>query len=94
MQASFVLCRVLLRSHLVNNLSEHMVVSSCGDDSIATVHRSVGVQFDGTATSMIAKSKMHDKNSHDNNDEDLKFLSGLDTDNLVTREPLTEKVFI
>lgn len=93
MQASFVLCRVFLRSHLVHNLSEHIVVSSCGDDSIGTVHRSVGVQFDGTATSMIAESKMHDNKSH-NNEEDLKFSSGLEANNLVTRESVTEKVFI
>lgn len=90
---SFVLCRVFLKSHLVNNLTEHIGVSSCGDDSIASVHRSVGVQIDGTATSMIAESKMHN-NSLDNNDEDLKFSSGVDTDNLVTHEPVTEKELI
>lgn len=92
MQASFVLCRVFLRSCPFNNLEKHVVVSFCGDDSIATVHRCVGVQCEGTTASVIAESKSHNNNFHDNDNEDLKLSSGLDTVNQIIHEPMNEKV--
>ncbi|XP_016487437.1 NAC domain-containing protein 19 isoform X1 [Nicotiana tabacum] len=60
--ASFVLCRVFIKSHYRNNLSEH-VFSSYGEETLAAV-RHVGIQCDGTAVS-VTESKMHDENTVD-----------------------------
>ncbi|CAI9115809.1 OLC1v1016810C1 [Oldenlandia corymbosa var. corymbosa] len=60
---SFVLCRIFLKSHTQNSLSEHMI-SSCGDGSVASV-RHVGVQCDGNVKSVVSKAQSHEKNTPD-----------------------------
>ncbi|KAK4352109.1 hypothetical protein RND71_027627 [Anisodus tanguticus] len=74
--ASFVLCRVFIKSRGENKLSEH-VFSSCGEESVAKVH--VGIQYDGTAAS-VADSKVHDENTVDQENDVSTLPSGLVTD--------------
>ncbi|KAL3505144.1 hypothetical protein ACH5RR_034985 [Cinchona calisaya] len=71
---SFVLCRVLCRSRPGNTLSEH-IINSCGEESAPTV-RHIGVQYDGTVRSVIGESKVHDKNSQDDDIEVLNITKG------------------
>ncbi|KAJ8538098.1 hypothetical protein K7X08_014638 [Anisodus acutangulus] len=85
--ASFVLCRVFIKSRSENNLSEH-VFSSCGEESVAKV-RHVGIQYDGTAAS-VADSKVHDENTIDQENDVSKLPSGLVTD--LDGQALTEHV--
>ncbi|XP_055835609.1 NAC domain-containing protein 40-like [Solanum dulcamara] len=75
--ASFVLCRVFIKSHHRNNLSEH-VFSSNGEETVATV-RHVGIQFDGSAA-LATGSKMHGENTIDQENDVSKLPSGLVTD--------------
>ncbi|XP_059636647.1 NAC domain-containing protein 72-like [Cornus florida] len=74
-EASFVLCRIFVKSHGVNNISEHGL-SSCGEESVATV-RHIGIQYDGT---------VHDDNSVERKNEVLGFPMGL-ADELDDRVP-------
>ncbi|XP_059637004.1 NAC domain-containing protein 55-like [Cornus florida] len=74
-QASFVLCRIFVKSHGVNNILDH-VLSSCGEESVATV-RHIGIQYDGT---------VHDDNSVERKNEVLRFPMGL-VDELDDRVP-------
>lgn len=76
-QASFVLCRVFIKSHHGNNLSGH-VFRSNGEEIVATV-RHIGIQFDGSAAS-VTSSKMHDENTVDQENDVSKLPSGLVTD--------------
>lgn len=76
-QASFVLCRVFIKSHHRNNLSGH-VNSFNGEETIATVPH-VGIQFDGSAA-LATGSKMHDENTIDQENDVSKLPSGLVTD--------------
>ncbi|XP_049392794.1 NAC domain-containing protein 60-like [Solanum stenotomum] len=77
LMASFVLCRVFIKSHHGNNLSGH-VFSSNGEEIVATV-RHIGIQFDGSAAS-VTGSKMHDENTIDQENDVSKLPSGLVTD--------------
>ncbi|KAL7262193.1 hypothetical protein ACSBR1_000549 [Camellia fascicularis] len=74
-KASFILCRVFVKSHSRNNVSEN-VLSSCGEESVATV-RHVGIQHDGTFTSGIGETIVHDDNSVDRKNEVSRFPVGL-----------------
>ncbi|MCD7470280.1 hypothetical protein HAX54_010009 [Datura stramonium] len=85
--ASFVLCRVFIKSHHGNNLSGH-VFSSNGEETVATVHH-VGIQYDGTATS-VTDSKMHDENTIDQENDVSKLPSGLVID--LNGQAVTENV--
>lgn len=78
-QASFVLCRVFIKSRYRNNLSEH-VFSSYGEETVAAV-RHVGIQCDGTAVS-VTESKMHDENTVD-----------LENDSQALIEPVAKQVY-
>lgn len=79
-QASFVLCRVFVKSPSGNNASDH-VISSCGEESVSAV-RHVGIQHDGTATSDIVEANVHGDNSVDTKNEipkiSARLLSELD----------------
>ena len=66
LQASFVLCRVFVKSPR-NNASDH-VISSCGEESVSAV-RHIGIQHDGTTTPDIVEAKMHDDDSIDRKNE-------------------------
>ncbi|KAL6995476.1 hypothetical protein U1Q18_005613 [Sarracenia purpurea var. burkii] len=68
-KASFIVCRVFVKSCRRKNISEH-VLSSCGDGSVATV-RHVGIQHDGTITSGNGEGIVHEDNSVDTKNEVL-----------------------
>ncbi|XP_060199410.1 NAC domain-containing protein 19-like [Lycium barbarum] len=85
--ASFVLCRVFIKSRHENNLSGH-VFSSYGEETVATV-RHVGIQYDGTAAS-VTDSKMHDEDTIDQENDVSKLPSGLVSD--LNAQALTEHV--
>lgn len=55
LQASFVVCRVFVRSRGPNSISEH-ALSSCAEESIATV-RHIGIQHDGSNVSVMDDDK-------------------------------------
>lgn len=80
LKASFVLCRVFVKSPSGNNASDH-VISSCGEESVSAV-RHVGIQHDGTATSDIVEANVHGDNSVDTKNEipkiSARLLSELD----------------
>ncbi|XP_010688781.1 NAC transcription factor 29 isoform X1 [Beta vulgaris subsp. vulgaris] len=54
-EASFVVCRVFVRSRGPNSISEH-ALSSCAEESIATV-RHIGIQHDGSNVSVMDDDK-------------------------------------
>ncbi|KAH9603943.1 hypothetical protein KSS87_019700 [Heliosperma pusillum] len=56
-KASFVVCRVFVKSRRRNSISEH-ALSSCGEESVATV-RHIGIQHDGSALRLVDEDK-HD----------------------------------
>ncbi|XP_027148938.1 NAC domain-containing protein 72-like [Coffea eugenioides] len=88
---SFVLCRVFNKSDLGHNLSEHNI-SSCGEESVATV-RHIGVQYDGSVTSVIEESKMHDKGTQNDDNEVLKLPTGQgnELDETISLKPVSEQ---
>ncbi|XP_074264039.1 NAC domain-containing protein 101-like [Silene latifolia] len=57
LKASFVVCRVFVKSRHRNSISEH-ALSSCGEESVATV-RHIGIQHDGSALHLVDEEK-HD----------------------------------
>lgn len=91
-QASFVLCRVFIKSHHGNNLSGH-VFSSNGEEIVATV-RHIGIQFDGSAA-LVTGSKMHDENMIDQENDVSKLPSGLvpDLNGQVVAENVAKQVY-
>ncbi|XP_057490134.1 NAC domain-containing protein 72-like [Actinidia eriantha] len=68
-EASFILCRLFVKSTCQNNNSEH-VLSSCGEGSVGTL-RHIGIQHDGTITSGIVEGIVHDETSVDKKNEVL-----------------------
>lgn len=64
--ASFVLCRVFVKSVRRNSISEH-AFSSCGEESVATV-RHVGVQHDDTIRLGFGDTKAHKGDPLDHHD--------------------------
>ncbi|PHU20778.1 hypothetical protein BC332_11929 [Capsicum chinense] len=89
--ASFVLCRVFIKSHHKNNLSGH-IFSSYGEETIAMV-RHIGIQYDGTAA-LVTDSKMHDENTIDQENDVSKLPGGLATDvnGQAVAENVTEQI--
>ena len=69
LQASFILCRLFVKSTCRNNNSEH-VLSSCGEGSVGTL-RHIGIQHDGTITSGIGEGSVRDETSVDKKNEVL-----------------------
>ncbi|XP_021743921.1 NAC domain-containing protein 71-like [Chenopodium quinoa] len=56
-KASFVVCRVFVKSRVRNSISEH-ALSSCAEESIATV-RHIGIQHDSSTVSVLDEDKAH-----------------------------------
>ncbi|KAG9160922.1 hypothetical protein Leryth_008736 [Lithospermum erythrorhizon] len=90
--ASFVLCRVFIKSHNVNNLLEH-ALSSCAEETVATV-RHVGIQCDGTDESAIAEAKADDEFLHDYDNGASNFSRRLisELDDVFNNSPHPEQV--
>ncbi|GAA0160163.1 hypothetical protein LIER_16780 [Lithospermum erythrorhizon] len=91
-KASFVLCRVFIKSHNVNNLLEH-ALSSCAEETVATV-RHVGIQCDGTDESAIAEAKADDEFLHDYDNGVSNFSRRLisELDDVFNNSPRPEQV--
>ncbi|KAJ0024888.1 hypothetical protein Pint_08744 [Pistacia integerrima] len=77
---SFVLCRVFLKSHGGNSLSE-IGLSSVAEESVSAV-RHIGVQHDGFLTPDIVEAKEQDDNTVDRKkntpEKEMKLVSQLD----------------
>lgn len=74
-QASFVLCRVFVRSR--GNRLSYNGVSSCAEESACTV-RHIGIQHDGFHTPNIVETEVHGDNSAHRKNEMLNFPMRLD----------------
>lgn len=81
-----VLCRVFVKSHCGNNISDHRL-GSCGEESILAV-RHIGIQHDGTLVSDTHKDKTHDDKCIDKKKEFSYSPMGLD--DLVKTGPLSD----
>lgn len=57
LKASFVVCRIFVKSRGRNSISEH-ALSSCAEESIATV-RHIGIQHDGSTISVLDEDQAH-----------------------------------
>ncbi|KAF9668545.1 hypothetical protein SADUNF_Sadunf14G0014600 [Salix dunnii] len=91
-KASFVLCRVFVKSRGGNSISEN-VVSSCAEESVSAV-RTNGARHDGFLTPDIAEAKVHD--DHVSMKNDLSRYSarlGRDFDDQVTARPTSISSF-
>ncbi|KAJ0087507.1 hypothetical protein Patl1_08914 [Pistacia atlantica] len=79
-KTSFVLCRVFLKSHGGNSLSE-IGLSSVAEESVSAV-RHIGVQHDGFLTPDIVEAKEQDDNAVDRKkdtpEKQMKLVSQLD----------------
>ncbi|XP_021820162.1 NAC domain-containing protein 72-like isoform X2 [Prunus avium] len=73
--ASFVLCRVFVRSR--GNRLSYNGVSSCAEESACTV-RHIGIQHDGFHTPNIVETEVHGDNSAHRKNEMLNFPMRLD----------------
>ncbi|XP_065880420.1 NAC domain-containing protein 72-like [Euphorbia lathyris] len=60
-KASYALCRIFVKSHSGNCISENMI-SSCAEESVSAV-RHVGIQHDGFLTPDIIEAKVNHGNS-------------------------------
>ncbi|XP_059279364.1 NAC domain-containing protein 68-like [Lycium ferocissimum] len=87
--ASFVLCRVFIKSRHENNLSKH-VFSSYGEQQIVATVRHVGIQYDGTAAS-ATESKMHDEHTIDQ-ENDVSELPSTDLNGQALTEHGAEQI--
>lgn len=80
LQTSFVLCRVFVKSHGGNSLSE-IGLSSVAEESVSAV-RHIGVQHDGYLTPDIVKVKEHDDKpvdwKKDTSEKQMQLVSQLD----------------
>ncbi|XAR61909.1 hypothetical protein NMG60_11016458 [Bertholletia excelsa] len=74
-EATFILCRVFVKSRSQNNVSDH-AVSSCWQESIAAV-RHIGIQHDGAISSAIGEAIVPNDNFVDEKNEALRFQMGL-----------------
>ncbi|KAK9270570.1 hypothetical protein L1049_026151 [Liquidambar formosana] len=85
----FVLCRVFVKSHRGNSISDN-VLSSGAEESYSAV-RHIGIQHDGAVTPDIGEAKAHDDNSLDGKNETLRFPMTLvsELDDQVTIRPVS-----
>ncbi|KAF8404998.1 hypothetical protein HHK36_009893 [Tetracentron sinense] len=85
-EIAFVLCRVFLKSHGGNKVSEHLL-SSCAGESVAVMHR--------PSKSVIAEVAVHEDNIVETDNEVPGFLMKLisEPDDLVMAGPVSDAGF-
>ncbi|EEF52374.1 transcription factor, putative [Ricinus communis] len=76
-KASYVLCRVFVKSRAGNSNSEN-VLSCCAEQNVSAV-RHIGIQHDGFLTPDIVEAKVHRGNSVDAENDLSKYPLGLST---------------
>ncbi|KAK1372910.1 NAC domain-containing protein [Heracleum sosnowskyi] len=87
--ASFVLCRVFVRSRKSKTNTSDRPLSSCAQESVVKV-RHVGIQHDGTVDLVPRESNILGRNSPDRNNQVLRYPVELarGSDNVVTGWPV------
>ncbi|XP_063942030.1 NAC domain-containing protein 60 [Daucus carota subsp. sativus] len=87
--ASFVLCRIFVKSRKSNTNTSERPLSSCAQDSVAKV-RHIGIQHDGTVDLVPSESNMLGRNSPHRNNQVVRYPMELvrGSDNVVVGWPV------
>ncbi|KAJ4840847.1 hypothetical protein Tsubulata_027781 [Turnera subulata] len=86
-KASFVLCRVFVKSRGGKSISDN-VLSSCAEESVAAM-RHVGVQHDGALTPDSAEAKMYHDNDVDQKSNLCKYSASRELQERDTMTPIS-----
>lgn len=79
-KASFVLCRVFIKSRSVRSVSD-IALSSCAEESVGTV-RHIGIKRDGSITTYMGEAGANEHEPNDRNDPPAGVSTRLVTENL------------